>query len=145
MKAITLWQPWASMIVYGWKPVEYRTHGRFSFLFGQQVAIHAGQKTDPELERIKKKFSHVNWKEMEPFPTGCILGFCNIMGVEHKPLKKLAVYRGKHKGYGYHLGKILRLRKPISASGKQGAWEWKAPARRLDIVSVRIKNGKPIK
>jgi hypothetical protein len=46
MKAITLWQPWASWIAWGLKTIETRRHGRFSCLVGQRVAIHAALRWD---------------------------------------------------------------------------------------------------
>ena len=44
--AITLWQPWASLIAKGYKTIETRTHGRFKRLRGRRIAIHAGKKID---------------------------------------------------------------------------------------------------
>lgn len=41
MKAITLWQPWASLIAAGVKTIETRTHDRFRRLAGSRIAIHA--------------------------------------------------------------------------------------------------------
>ena len=46
MKAISLWQPWASWIAWQLKPVETRPHKRFACLVGQRIAIHAARKWD---------------------------------------------------------------------------------------------------
>ena len=46
MKAITLWQPWATFIALKWKTIETRTHSRFKSLVGQRIAIHAGRTVD---------------------------------------------------------------------------------------------------
>lgn len=43
---ITLYQPWATWIVRGWKTIETRTHNKFACLIGKTILIHAGQKTD---------------------------------------------------------------------------------------------------
>lgn len=48
MKAITLWQPWATWIACGYKTIETRTHWGFRHLAGQRVAIHAGQSFDED-------------------------------------------------------------------------------------------------
>ncbi len=45
MKALTVWQPWASLIADGLKPVENRDWRR-EFLIGQRIAIHAGKRFD---------------------------------------------------------------------------------------------------
>ena len=41
MKAITLWQPWASLIAAGAKTIETRTWSPPHSLIGQPLAIHA--------------------------------------------------------------------------------------------------------
>jgi len=46
MKAISLWQPWATFVVLGWKTIETRTHSRFKSLAGQRIAIHAARAVD---------------------------------------------------------------------------------------------------
>jgi hypothetical protein len=46
MRAISLYQPWASLIAEGVKTIETRLHDRFTALVGQRVAIHAGLKND---------------------------------------------------------------------------------------------------
>jgi hypothetical protein len=44
MKAITIWQPWASLIVAGAKPYEFRSWHPPKSLIGQRIAIHAGAR-----------------------------------------------------------------------------------------------------
>lgn len=56
MKALTIWQPWASLIMIGAKPYEFR---RWNFadkphlakLIGQRVVIHAGARA-PRLSEL---------------------------------------------------------------------------------------------
>lgn len=45
MIALTIWQPWASLIAEGLKPVENRDWKRDS-LVGKRIAIHAGKVFD---------------------------------------------------------------------------------------------------
>ncbi|WP_439392361.1 hypothetical protein ACRQ5Q_22460 [Bradyrhizobium sp. PMVTL-01] len=42
MKALTIWQPWASLIMIGAKPHEFRGHAAPSFVRNQRIVIHAG-------------------------------------------------------------------------------------------------------
>lgn len=42
MKALTIHQPWASLIVHGLKPYEWRAWPCPRFMVGQRVVIHAG-------------------------------------------------------------------------------------------------------
>jgi hypothetical protein len=46
MKAISLWQPWASLIACGAKPFETRHWAPPRELIGQPIAIHAAKKID---------------------------------------------------------------------------------------------------
>ena len=42
--ALTVWQPWASLIMKGWKPFEFRSWPAPAYLRGYQMAIHAGAR-----------------------------------------------------------------------------------------------------
>jgi hypothetical protein len=46
VKAISLWQPWASLIACGAKPFETRHWAPPQGLIGQTIAIHAAKKVD---------------------------------------------------------------------------------------------------
>lgn len=46
MRAISLWQPWASLIACGAKPFETRSWAPPRELIGQTIAIHAAKKID---------------------------------------------------------------------------------------------------
>lgn len=44
MKALTVWQPWASLIAIGAKPYEFRGWKAPKSVIGQRIAIHAGAR-----------------------------------------------------------------------------------------------------
>lgn len=44
MKALTIWQPWASLIIAGAKPYEFRGWRPPRALIGQRIVIHAAAK-----------------------------------------------------------------------------------------------------
>jgi activating signal cointegrator 1 len=46
MKAISLWQPWASLIACGAKPYETRSWAPPSAIIGTTIAIHAAKRVD---------------------------------------------------------------------------------------------------
>ena len=46
MKAITLHQPWASLIAHGVKTIETRSWAPPRVLIGERIAIHAGMKRE---------------------------------------------------------------------------------------------------
>jgi hypothetical protein len=44
MKAVTIWQPWASLIMAGAKPYEFRGWRPPASLIGQRIVIHAASR-----------------------------------------------------------------------------------------------------
>jgi hypothetical protein len=48
MKAISLWQPWATLVALKLKTIETRDHDRFKSLIGKRIAIHGAQRVDKE-------------------------------------------------------------------------------------------------
>lgn len=44
MKALTIWQPWATLIISGWKPYEFRSWAAPASIVGQRIGIHAAKR-----------------------------------------------------------------------------------------------------
>lgn len=44
LRAITIWQPWASLIAAGAKRYEFRSWAAPEWIIGQRIAIHAGSR-----------------------------------------------------------------------------------------------------
>jgi hypothetical protein len=129
MKAISLWQPYASAIALGLKGIETRprrTHYR------GPLAIHAAQRCTAELrDRFAYEFLFdfraVGVPYFEQLPLGAIVAVCDVL--DCKPVEDLAgevsdVERrlgdftpGR---FGWVLGNIRQLSMPIFISGKQG-------------------------
>lgn len=55
MQAISLWQPWASLIAAGVKPFETRDWAPSRALIGQRIAIHAAKKVDREAVQFTRE------------------------------------------------------------------------------------------
>lgn len=58
MKAISLWQPWASLIACGAKPYETRSWPPPRDLLGQTIAIHAAKKIDKEAAKFAEEICY---------------------------------------------------------------------------------------
>lgn len=69
MKALTIWQPWASLILLGAKPYEFRGWSAHKSAIGQRIAIHAGQRPVRKSE-IKTLIDRLN--SDEAWDTGLI-------------------------------------------------------------------------
>jgi hypothetical protein len=57
VKAITIWQPWATLIMIGAKPHEFRGYPAPGFVRGKRIVIHAGARpTKPaEVEDLLRR------------------------------------------------------------------------------------------
>jgi hypothetical protein len=121
---ITLYQPWATWIMRGWKTIETRTHNKFACLKGRRILIHASQKTDsnavnnPYLTREQILF---NPDEMI---NGFILGsaFVNDFRELTPNASQRALIECNTKRYGLFLDKIDRWKIPIPEKGEMGIW-----------------------
>jgi hypothetical protein len=58
MKAISLWQPWASLIACGAKPFETRSWAPPRELIGQTIAIHAAKKIDKDAAEMATEIAY---------------------------------------------------------------------------------------
>lgn len=121
---ITLYQPWATWIMRGWKTIETRTHNRFGCLIGKTILIHAGLKTDDTainnpyltLQQLKHK--------PEDVINGCILGsvFVKSFGkLNDKHSKDALIDCGNTERFGLYLKDVQPI-VPIIVSGGMGIW-----------------------
>lgn len=135
MKAISLWQPWASLVVLGIKRYETRSRPASSKLWGQTIAIHAAQRNaigdlsrdDHQVYAATIKVLAEAGFEPRKLPTGAILGTVRL--VRSDPTSELVAGIPDHFGdYGpgrhYWTLAIPRiLAAPIPWKGSQGWWE----------------------
>ena len=81
MKAITLWQPWASLIADGRKTVETRSWAPPKALIGHRIAIHASKRApirgewSPQLQALIDL-----WKRQGEFymPLGSVIATATL-------------------------------------------------------------------
>ena len=118
MKALSLKQPFAELILQGKKKIELR---KWNTKFRGEFLIHASKK--PDLEAMKK----FGFKEL---PCGFILGKANLVEVkkyknkiEHRKDKELHLADDSWGEYGFILKDVKRL-KPIPCNGKLGFWDF---------------------
>ncbi|MCG8694670.1 MAG: ASCH domain-containing protein [Minwuiales bacterium] len=152
MKALTLWQPWATLIALGIKGFETRG---WSTRYRGPLAIHAAKRRvdrrqfDDYLWPVLAGFDYIGEPRPDipwPLPTGCVVAVCELVDVI--PTEQIRVIedeadwddfgqdRGAISPAEHYLGnyepgrfawdcrKVRRLRQPIAARGAQGLWEW---------------------
>lgn len=146
MYALTIHQPWASLIAIGRKRFETRDWHPPKWLIGQRIAIHAAKKpvSAPDLR----------WAELLGFselPLGAVVGTAVVAGVYqcgvfynagthqgHAILEALEGSVSLPEGYIPHdpfgdysvgrwawlLTEVEPLEPPVEVRGSQGLWKW---------------------
>jgi len=119
VKTLTLYQPWASLVVDGRKDKETRPRplGHRGYL-----AIHAGLKIDRE---ACVRFGY----DPDTIPRGAVLGVVNMvdcLSTTH-PAVKADDYGDYRPGrYAYFLELVQKFEYPKPARGYQCLWDWGA-------------------
>lgn len=134
MKALSIRQPWAWLILHGGKDVENRDWGT---LYRGEIAIHSARgMTRDEYEMavmFVQKFDSELAARIPPRSAlvfGAILGTCHIgdcVTEHHSPW-----FQGK---YGFVLRQKEAWHKPVAARGALGLWEW-TPERLPSVTEM---------
>ena len=136
MKAITLHQPWASLIAFLLKPIETRTHDRFRGLVGQTIAIHAGLRVWPGWPngQYPPSVRHCGYEQLDEATIhagthlGCVVCLVDVQAYRRLTDADSAAALCPADGlYGADLVNARRFREPIRATGRQGIWTWEPP------------------
>jgi hypothetical protein len=118
MKALTIWQPYAALVVNGIKDVENRGWKPPPSLMGERLAIHAGMKTDTEVHlsatMMASTHLHVH---------GAIIGTVRLAGVVNDSGSRWATPGA----WQWLLTDPKKFRQPVPAQGKQGLWTVTTP------------------
>ena len=151
MYAITLHQPWASLIALGLKTVETRSWPAPARLVGQRIAVHAGKRLvrrpDDAIERELRARWGENWRVI--IPTGAVVATAVLSGMARvkcvDPMTGHAVHDdstevGCAVGTGrtpidpwgdfsagrwlWFLDDVAALPDPAPAVGRQSFWRW---------------------
>ena len=126
MKALTIKQPWATLIIQGDKRFEFRS---WQTKYRGELLIHAGKGIDKEAMKRLAKYLPAE------LPYGKILGKvklvdCIKMSPEFKELllkENSDIYTKSsfQEKYGWQLSDIEVFEKPIEAKGHLSLWEYK--------------------
>ena len=149
--AITLHQPWASLIALGLKTVETRSWPAPARLVGQRIAVHAGKRLVRQPGEAIERELWARWGEHWPvnIPTGAVVAtavLTDMARVSHiDPSSGQAVHdnsteigcaAGRRRTpidpwgdfspgrWLWFLDDVEALPKPIPAIGRQSFWRW---------------------
>jgi hypothetical protein len=151
LPALTIWQPWASLIMAGCKPYEFRTWRAPCHLWGERIAIHAATRPVRKAEVAEwllRLRGHNAWSTAlirEPaieilekvhaspgiLPRGVVLGTA-ILGEPRRGSEIVEEFGGppsnaareQHSHWGWPLTGIEPFNEPVPARGAQGFWMW---------------------
>lgn len=132
MIAITLWQPWATLIAIGAKRIETRS---WNFNYRGPLAIHAALRLELDTlsfwgqEPFRTALVGAGIRSLQDMPFGAIVAVCDLVDVQR--ITAANIPAGDERAYGdyrpgryaWHLANIKKL-DPIPATGKRGPWIW---------------------
>ena len=139
MKAISIWQPFATMIVKGYKVYETRGWPAPPSVFGQRIAIASTKVIRPEQRQhfADPEFQkHYEWLQMpqriEDMPLGYVLGTVVLDGVELMTGEFMDGVSLEEQSYGFwtegnyawRLLDPVEFPVPIAVRGGQGLYNW---------------------
>lgn len=139
MKALTLYEPWASLVAIGAKKIETRS---WPTNYRGPLAIHAGKTIrtefmnlawqEPFYSALKPLHGNVGGSPSIKYNLGCVIAIAQLVdcieiqldNVPSGPERYFGDYtRGR---YMWMLRDAQRLKTPIPAKGHQRLWEWSA-------------------
>jgi len=138
MKVISIWQPWASLIVHGHKVIETRGWPAPKSVIGQRIGIAATKTVKPEQRvhyldpNFQRYYRQTGLPELDELPKGCILGTVELFDCEPIGADFTDDITSEEEAFGWFTpGRYAwRVRRPmpfphpVVARGAQGIWEW---------------------
>jgi len=155
MKTLTIWQPWASLIMAGFKPYEFRGWPAPRYVVGQRIVIHAGvralKKTEVRdlIEQLASgafcgglKLDAVTFLEdvlmdRRKLPLAAGLGTmllgepkqsCDLWPDQFEGLSDSD--RREHSNWAWPVSGIVPFEPIVPIKGHQGFWNWPYPVAR---------------
>lgn len=142
MKALTLTQPWATLVAIGAKTVETRS---WRTDYTGPLAIHAAKtfppwcralSEGPVFKEVLERAGFLTWRWL---PTGDVVALCQLTGcVRTERLEDFAAIHSRYANqepfgdftrgrFAWLLDEVCELSLPIEVKGALGLWEWDYP------------------
>lgn len=120
MKALTVWQPWATAILAHGKDIENRPWQPPAAVIGRRIGIHAGLRVD---QTALREARDAGYELPDPPPTGVLLGTVRVVGTHHADTCRTRCSPWAHRGaWHWELTDPRPLAKPIPCRGLQRLW-----------------------
>jgi hypothetical protein len=165
MRALTLHEPWASLMAHGRKRVETRSW-RWPHALPAVVAIHAAKRWTPDMARLcssepfratLKELGIYDQAYRREFPLGCIVGVGKLAAVQPSHNFVRGAGYGSHNGlvvvpeaefqfgdlspgrYGWIFERVVRLATPVPVKGNRMVWTWEKPSAEAAAIAATLE------
>lgn len=135
MRALSVTQPWASLIALGWKSHETRS---WSTSYRGVLAIHAS-KGWPVWARHFWTDRRFQWNLPATLPLGSVVAFARVVDVQPVEVVVPRIGREEYElgdysdgRFAWKLADVSPTAVPIPATGALGLWEWTPPPGLLE-------------
>lgn len=144
MKALTIHQPYPSLIMDGKKRYETRS---WKTSYRGLLAIHASKKWDGKSHQycnlLKRNYKLLSGWPLQPLPIGAVLGIVRLVDIH--PVEEVQSIIARQEwavgdyvsGYAWELEVVHKFDLPIPTKGYQGLWNWYPP---LDEMWKQIED-----
>ena len=138
MKALSIWQPWASLIISGKKKIETRSWPAPYSIRGTRIAIASTKSIRAEQRRaaaedtFRLHYAGTGLPAMEDLPMGCVLGTVVVEDCREIDPEFMQELDEQEDAFGWYdpgrFAWFLRapepMAMPVAARGGQGLWNW---------------------
>ena len=137
MKVLTIKEPWATLIIDGYKKYEFRS---WKTNYRGKILIHAGMSEEKDMLKKFKDYNLNCSKGMiigEALLTDCIL-VTKEFEEELLKIDKTVYGRESHEmTYAWKLENVIKYDKPIPIKGQLGLWNYEKET----MYEMRLNNG----
>jgi len=146
LQALTLWQPWASLLIGGYKRFETRSWRPF-YKTRFWCAVHAAKNSPkPAMKMLDRHSQHflpaaaeclqeMGYDDFVELPCGAILGVVlwetirPTVELEEQASELDLLFGDWTAGrFAWKVARAQRFNVPIPARGSQGLWQWELPS-----------------
>lgn len=139
MRCISLWQPYASLLVHGFKLTETRGWPAPKALIGTRVGIASTKQIRPEQRAVLRDPLFARYyfdtnlpRKIEDMPLGCVLGTALLHSCDPITADDLDDVTEEEQIFGWwkpgrfawRMRDHRPFKHPMPARGQQGCWEW---------------------
>jgi hypothetical protein len=151
MKVISVWQPWANLIVLGHKGYETRSWPAPADMIGQRIGIASTKQLKAEQRTAAQRRTFQKHYQMAMFgwncpsadmsmvdmygPLGCIVGTAKLVACHKMTSRLIKAVGARERNFGnwkigdfaWLLVEPIALSSPIPVRGQQGVWNYEGP------------------